>query len=238
MENKCWNIKHITFWWTAKYGNIKPKSRYVILFSLKGQYGVYGYSRSEYDDLAECNQECDELNKMYATHPLPILIEQRWNGTYPKKKHLENIYDYSEGKSWWGYIVLDMQECKAIRVGGYGFHTKGGQKYDTCKSINNYKEIRDYFFRDPEVCPDDYRWRRGEWEGWLQFRWGDGKNAIGYVEPPKQKKKTQEELYEEMEAEDYINELQEDYEAELIENKFEDFLDKETKRRLMNKFGW
>lgn len=234
-----WNEKHITYWWSAKYGNTRPKSRYIILFSLKGQYGVTGYSRSEYDDLAPCLDECDELNKMYATHPIPVILEKREiRSNRYSKKHLETIWDYSDGKSWWGYIVLDMKECKAIRVGGHGFHCQNHICYDTCKSINGSKETRDYFFRDPEVCPDEYKWKNGEYAGWLQFKWGDGTNAIGYVKPPKQKKKTQEELYEEFEAEDYLNELQKDYEAELIENKFADIIDKETQKRLMDRYGW
>ena len=198
--------KHITHWWSAKYGNTKPKSRYVILFSLKGQYDITGYSRSEYDDLASCLNECDELNKMYATHPIPVILEKRYTSTRKyAQKHFEIIWDYSNGKSWWGYIVLDMKECKAIRVGGYGFHYKN-TCYKTCKFINS------------------------EYAGWLKFKWGDGTNAIGYVKPPKKKKKIQEEFHEEIEAEDY--------EAELLENKFADMIDKETHKRLIDRYGW
>jgi len=36
----------------------------------------------------------------------------------------------------------------------------------------------DFFFRGPSEIPEDYKWDTGEYEGWLQFRWGDGKNAI------------------------------------------------------------
>ena len=222
--------KHITHWWSAKYGNTKPKSRYVILFSLKGQYGITGYSRSEYDDLASCLNECDELNKMYATHPIPVVLEKREiRASKYSRKQLEIIWDYSNGKSWWGYIVLDMKECKAIRVGGYGFHYKN-TCYKTCKSINSSMETKDYFFRDPEVCPDEYMFMDGEYVGWLKFKWGDGTNAIGYVKQPKKKKKIQEEFHEEIEAEDY--------EAELLENKFADMIDKETQKRLMDRYGW
>ena len=178
--------KHITFWWSVKNGNTKPKSRYVILFSLKGQYGVTGYSRSEYDNINDCNEECDELNKIYANHPIPEIIEKREiKASKYSRKHLETIWDYSNGKSWWGYIVLDMQECKAIRTGGYGFNCQNHICYNTCKSINASKETKDYFFRDLEVCPDEYIWKNGEYDGWLQFKWGDGKNAIGYVEKTK-----------------------------------------------------
>lgn len=234
-------VKKITYWWSAKYGNQRPKSRYVILFSLKGQYGVTGYSRSEYDDLAPCLDECDELNKMYATHPLPVLIDRKWNGVYPQKKHLKSIYDYSGGKSWWGYIVLDMNECKAIRVGGHGFHCQNHICYNTCKSINGSMETKDYFFRDPNECPDEYVFKPGEYEGWLQFKWGDGKNAIGYVEPPKKpkKKKDNEEIgmdFETCGLDDFPK--PDDFKYNEIETKFEDIINKETQKRLMDKFGW
>ena len=39
-------------------------------------------------------------------------------------------------------------------------------------------EELDFFFRGPSEIPPDYKWDEGEYEGWLQFRWGDGKNAI------------------------------------------------------------
>ena len=226
--------KHITYWWSAKNGNTRPTKRYVLLFSLKGQYGVKSVSRSEFDNYDECEEECNELNKMYSEHPIPVILEKRETQvTKYSKKRLETIWDYSDGKSWWGYIVLDMQECKAIRVGGYGFNCPNHICYDSCKSINGSEENRDYFFRDPEVCPDEYEWKTGEYKGWLQFKWGDGKNAIGYVKPPKQKKKKIEVIEE---IEDY--EFDEDYENEALENKFADIIDKETQKRLMDKYGW
>ena len=226
--------KHITYWWSAKNGNDKPKSRYVILFSLKGQYGVTGYSRSEYDDLNACNEECDELNKMYATHHIPVILEKREiKANRYSKKHLETIWDYSNGKSWWGYIVLDMKECKAIRIGGYGFNCQNHMCYNTCKSINSSMSNKDYFFRDTDICPDEYIWKEGEYNGWLQFKWGDGKNAINYVKPQKQKIKKVQNIVKEDEE---LNVG--DYEVELIETKFADIIDKETQKRFMEKYGW
>ena len=44
----------------------------------------------------------------------------------------------------------------------------------------------DFFFRGPYEVPEDYKWDTGEYEGWLQFRWGDGKNAIIYGEEQKE----------------------------------------------------
>jgi hypothetical protein len=48
--------------------------------------------------------------------------------------------------------------------------------------INNRLSKLDFFFRGPHEVPEDYKWDTGEYEGWLQFRWGDGKNAITYGE--------------------------------------------------------
>ena len=33
-------------------------------------------------------------------------------------------------------------------------------------------------FRGKGEIPEDYKWDVGEYEGWLQFRWGNGLNAI------------------------------------------------------------
>ena len=224
--------KHITYWWSAKNGNTRPKKRYVLLFSLKGQYGVRSLSRSEFDNIGDCEEECKELNKMYSTHKVPTVLEKKWNGVYPRKRHLETIWDYSDNRSWWGYIVLDMQECKAIKVGGYGFNCTNYKCYDSYRTINTDKAERDYFFRDPEVCPDEYEWKQGEYKGWLQFKWGDGKNAIGYVEPPKPKKKEVEKIDP---YEDY--ELESEFVAEMIEDKYDSIIEKETQKRLMDKYG-
>jgi hypothetical protein len=225
--------KHITYWWSAKNGNTRPKKRYVLLFSLKGQYGVNSLSRSEFDNIGDCEEECKELNKMYSTHKVPTVLEKKWDGVYPKKKHLTTVWDYSDNRSWWGYIVLDMQECKAIKVGGYGFNCTNYKCYDSCRTINTDKAEKDYFFRDPEVCPDEYEWKQGEYKGWLQFKWGDGKNAIGYVEPPKPKKKEVEKIDP---YEDY--ELESEFVAEMIEDKYDSIIEKETQKRLMDKYGW
>lgn len=219
--------KHITYWWSAKNGNTRPKKRYVLLFSLKGQYGVRSLSRSEFDNIGDCEEECKELNKMYSTHKVPTVLEKKG------KRHLTTVWDYSDNRSWWGYIVLDMQECKAIKVGGYGFNCTNYKCYDSCRTINTDKAERDYFFRDPEVCPDEYEWKQGEYKGWLQFKWGDGKNAIGYVEPPKPKKKEVEKIDP---YGDY--ELESEFVAEMIEDKYDSIIEKETQKRLMDKYGW
>jgi len=65
---------------------------------------------------------------------------------------------------------------------------------------------------------------------------GDGKNAIGYIEPPKQKKNK-------IEKNELINAVDNDcpnenYDIDLIENTFADMIDKEMSKRLRDKSGW
>jgi hypothetical protein len=58
--------------------------------------------------------------------------------------------------------------------------------------VSKNPELKDYdmFFRGEDEIPHDYKWDiRGEYLGWLQYRWGDGKNAIGYTSEPKIKNK-------------------------------------------------
>ena len=238
--------KHITFWAITKSGTPdkkRPVKRYALLFNLfKGWISPYrvSYSCSEFDTLKEVDEECRELDKLYATHQLPKLIKKNSQVTFHNSRIIKGKYDFSDGSSFWGYIVLDFNSCTCIHIGGYGF-VDANRMYNTCKSINENMYERDYFFRDTNICPDDYEFKSGEYNGWLRFRWGDGKNAIDYVELPKQpkkKKKTQEEIREEIEENDYLDGMNNDWEVDLIESKFDDLLDKETRKKLMDRYGW
>lgn len=222
-----------SFYKYAKNGD-KPNCRYVLLFNLRTDSRQISFSQSLYDSETDCLNECKELDEMYQDHPLPILFNKRGR---------DIVYDYSNNRSWWGYIVLDFVTCKIIRIGGYGFYIQRGvetSSYELTHIINKLKiantpACRDYFFRDTDKVPDDYDFDYGEYEGWLQYQWGDHKNAIDYVAPPKQKKSKVEN--QEMD-ESTFDESYENYEADLLENKFADVLDKETRKKLMNKFGW
>ena len=228
----------------SKYKYVKgdiPTTRYVILFNLRTETHRISFSKSLYDSKEDCMAECNELDEMYKHHPLPVQSKDELKNKRTGKVEYHTIYDYTNGKSWWGYIVLDFELCQIIRIGGYGFYTSN--YFPLAKNIRtsiidkmkvaNTAECRDYFFRDVDKVPDDYEFDTGEYEGWLQFRWGDGKNAIDYVAPPKQKKpKIEKSEIEEIDDEDY------NYEADLIEDKFTDLLDKETRKNLMEKYGW
>ena len=82
------------------------------------------------------------------------------------------------------YINEDYKYCNTEHLGSFDKKT-------------NRLYIKDYVFRGENEIPKNYHWDDGEYEGWLQFRWGDGKNAIDYVEPTKtEKPKEQEDVIE------------------------------------------
>lgn len=103
------------------------------------------------------------------------LIDNVYNNTEPLKDR------YGDTKEW-GYVVLDFDLKKILKWG------KTEKIYNARKSNRKMLELKDKFFRGEDEIPKDYKWDDGEYEGWLQYRWGDGKNAIDYVEPIKNKK--------------------------------------------------
>ena len=99
------------------------------------------------------------------------------------KEEIRFIKEYytEEGEKKCGYLVLDYEVEKAILDGGDGYLPEG-----TCRKFNKDLEKLDTYFRGPNEIPEGYVWDEGEYKGWLQFRWGDGKNAVGW-KPPKDK---------------------------------------------------
>ena len=53
-----------------------------------------------------------------------------------------------------------------------------GDKHPDFKIYKKDLKLLDTLFRKPGEIPEDYKWDNGEYEGWLQFRWGNGLNAI------------------------------------------------------------
>ena len=191
-------MKKQTFW--AKENITRPTKRYVLLFNLYNSDKRTSTSSSEFDNIHEADEEAKELNAMYKDHALPKKIE-----------YVNGIPRYEDNATWWGYIVLDMKDCRCVRCGGHGFQLSYWNIIKQPKKINSDDVNKDYFFRDITVCPDDYDFDDGEYNGWLRFRWGDGANAIGYEKPRKIKspKKTIEKV--ELNDEDYYDNIQSEY---------------------------
>lgn len=77
-----------------------------------------------------------------------------------------------------GYLIADTERELVLQW--------WGEMYNINKKTDKLK-IKDILFRGPDEVPKNYKWAPGEYEGWLRYRWGDGKNAIDYVDNVKQK---------------------------------------------------
>lgn len=111
------------------------------------------------------NQEVEEFDKLSETDDYIKLINEVYCN--------ENETDRFGNKIYIGYVVLDFLKEKVLKWG------KEEKLYKIGK-INGSEMVKDFFFRRDDEIPKDYKWDDGEYEGWLRFRWGDGKNAVGY----------------------------------------------------------
>ena len=95
------------------------------------------------------------------------------NYSRPKENKNSGRLEWNDSDRLWGYVIGDRKDYK-IRFGCDGL-------LNLAKSRPKLMQ-RDYVFRGQDEIPKNYKWDDGEYEGWLQYRWGDGKNAIDYVE--------------------------------------------------------
>ncbi len=112
---------------------------------------------------------------------------------------------------FWGYVLLDFVDENILKWGNdclIDFKKRTDKKY-----------LKDHFFRKEGEIPEKYQWDSGEYEGWLRFRWGDGKNAIGYVEPIKNKPIEKDK--------DIIGDKRHLDEADYIQNEYDKLAEKE-----------
>lgn len=132
---------------------------------------------------------------------------------------IEDIYENTEpttdrfgDEKKWGYVVLDMKYEKILKW------SKNGEIYNLRKTHNKLA-LKDKFFRKPGEIPENYKWDDGEYSGWLQFRWGDGKNAIDYVEKKTSSKSNEfSEINEELMA-TFEDDIQDRYNDKLVSEK-------------------
>lgn len=160
--------------------------RYRLLFSIWGY--SYSDSISDFDNIEELKEETKLLKKFYNDTPRP-----------QKSEKYSGVYDFSDGRSFWGYIALDYEKEEVLEVyrdGARIYHEnkKGGYIPEVLKGET--LKIKDLMFRGEDEIPKDYKWDKGEYEGWLKYRWGDGKNAIDYVEPSKKERPGVDEIWE------------------------------------------
>lgn len=153
-------MKIDTFWKRNKIQ--RPKKQFALLFVIWDDKSIK-YDCEEFNTIDDCTSTSKELESLYKEHHrLPIKISSY-------------CYDYSGDRSFWGYAIFDMYNHKVLKI-------KNAIKYSNLEitnssTINKDLKIRDDFFRD--VVVEDYEfscWE--EYNGWLRYRWGDGKNAI------------------------------------------------------------
>ena len=185
---KSWEERgHRTFWWHLKrIYNIDRPTKYCVIFNTYKD-GPTSFSVTPFDTLDEAMEEAKLINIMYHDTPKPQRIYVENGGKYnsgTKWWHKGYNLDFSNGAYFWGYAVLDMINSKIIKVVNEIRHF--GFTIDSKPSL----AIIDILFRGEDEIPADYIWdNRGEYDGWLQFRWGDKKNALDYIEPENDKAK-------------------------------------------------
>lgn len=171
------------------------------------------YSCDEYDTVEEYKADEKLLIQLYKDTLKPRKNPDYW---------LRHTYLTEENRYWWGYYILDFEKEDIVGRGGTDYMSNDGYLI---------MKIKDNYFRKDDEIPEDYEWKEGEYKGWLQFRWGDGKNALDYVPPKKQKASVVEvDEIDNSEYDDY------DYEAEHIQTTMEDLIDKERLERIKERW--
>ena len=206
MEEKLQSYQyrgHRTFWWHVKrVYNIDRPTKYCVIFNTY-EDNPKSFSVTSFDTLEEAMEEAKLINIMYSNTPKPQKIYVKNSGKYRDGKWYHDSYnlDFSNGAYFWGYMVLDMINNKVIKIVNTIKHC--GFTFDSKITLDKL----DVLFRGEDEIPADYIWDdRGEYEGWLQFRWGDGKNALDYVEPEnyKVKNKKQDNIEEDYSLESHL----------------------------------
>lgn len=225
---------------------VKPTKRYRMIFSIWGH--IISDSISDFDSIEELEEEKRLIKEYYSSTPRPEKV-YKGEKTYRYDKRKYEI-SYENGGCYWGYVSLDYQDKKVLEIYNDGcriYHTSVykrqryfGANFEKVTTKIPYvidkktdrRRIMDLFFRTEDDVPVDYEWDAGEYEGWLQFKWGDGKNAIGYVEPVKKTTSDiEDDDFNENDAfENYVDNNEE------IATTLEDQLHEETMKRLRNKW--
>lgn len=126
--------------------------RYIILFDVWSSK-TFDREQHEFDSYNEMTKYASFIDSIYL--------------------NTEETCDRYGDKKKWGYVMLDSQKEKILKWSA----TKRIVGID---SQTDKLYMMDYFFRKDDEIPKDYKWDDGEYKGWLQYRWGDGKNAISY----------------------------------------------------------
>ena len=155
---------------------MKHTKRYMLIFNKWSYYKTHE-DISEYDTMMEVDAEIKLLEEAYGDTPRPKL--KRNKSWYVRSGKSTEVLDYewsspSIGEAFWGYLVADTETERIVKWGN-----------DCLRAYNrdtDVRRIKDWLFRKDDEIPSDYKWSNGEYEGWLQYRWGNGLNAVKYGE--------------------------------------------------------
>lgn len=178
--------------------------KYVVITNVWGKkYNNHGYfvdtfkeEREYFDTMDEVNEYVSLFENICSDYKIPTCCA--WND--------ETSYTFKDpDEHLWGYVIGNTEKLSIVKWGGI-------KMYNIKKSTKKLY-LRDYVFRGPDEIPENYKWDEGEYEGWLQFRWGDGKNAVGYVEKKAKKPKMvkQDDFVENDPAYDFSDEIEDMY---------------------------
>lgn len=233
---------HRDFW----YFNKREDKRYCLIFS-NWTNVLLSYSISFFNSEEEIKEETKMIMDMYCSTPRPYKknVGSKWYKKY------ELVFE--EGSFYWGYVIFDFE------TDTYRFFHDGAviplskPRYNYKKYINdcivinsksNKLLIKDYFLRKPGEIDPDYKFKNGEYDGWLQFRWGDGKNVIGLSQPedaPKEEikrknYKPKDKYFKKLDDEE-LKQFEES-ETENLQNEMDKEIEKEKLYNMEIKYGW
>jgi len=205
--------------------------RYVLITNIWGRvadkYQGWNYKHPE-RNLIYVDKEKWEFDTMEELNNYLELFKD-YCSTFIKATRKDH-YLYKGSERWkfdspntkvWGWLIGDRETMNI---------TWGGEKLYNYDSRTDKRVLKDILFRGPDEVPEDYKWDDGEYEGWLQFRWGDGKNAVGYVEKNTSKNNAHnneplEDDYDHGEYEDWGDSVEDEYmrkETKELEKRLED----------------
>ena len=197
-------------------------------------------SNEEFDTKAEMNEVVRLYEELYKDTPRPEKIKTHYvhkptgkilNQTYlpwnlERRDYYEvnEHFDFSDGNArFWGYVLLDFEEEKILGV----YH----DKRDLWINWKTDLSLLDKLFRKPGEIPENYKWDEGEYQGWLQYRWGNGLNAIE-VEDKRNEQKNK----KPSKSTTLPTKLEVTEEIDDLENKFSKQIEKEEKLRKLDRW--
>ena len=190
---------------------------------MTGLYNLHEYTHTEteFDTEEEWKEEVKLIEEVYADTPRPHQEE------IPRDKWHTKQWVFEVEDRFWGYIVLDFEREKIVKVGHDGIYSEHARFVGHWEKEYVTLRMLDKYFRGDDEIPKGYVFDYGEYEGWLQFRWGDGKNAVKCDEPAcKRPRKKKYGLHEQYNEDDY-DELDNEIQAELMQDKFNAQMEKE-----------